>query len=57
MINLIGRCEQHRIVAVLAKIAGRYMIDALADRIGSIVATEAIARNIGMIKIRRYPTS
>ena len=57
MIDLIGRCEQHGIVAVLANIAGRYMIDALANRIGSIVATEAIARNIGMIEIRRYPAS
>lgn len=57
MIDLVGRCEQHGIVAVLANIAGQYMIDALANRIGSIVATEAIARNIGMIKICRYPAS
>ena len=51
MIDLIGRCEQHGIVAVLANIAGRYMIDALANRIGSVVAAKAIASDIGMIEI------
>ena len=33
------------------------MVGVFADRIGSIVATKAIVRNIGVIEIRRNPAS
>lgn len=44
-------------MAVLANIAGRNVVGIFADRIGSIVATRTIVRNIGVIEIRRNPAS
>ena len=44
-------------MAVLAQIAGRNVIGVFADRIGSIVATKTIVRNIGVIEIRGNPAS
>ena len=54
-INQIGRRKQNGVVAVLAKIAGQNMIDILANRIRAVVTAEAVAREIGMIEVRRYP--
>jgi hypothetical protein len=47
--------EQNRVVTVFAQIAGQNMIEAFACRIGTVMATEAIARDTGVIKIRRQP--
>ena len=43
-------------MAVLAKIAGRYMIDILADCIRAVVTTKAVARECRVIDVRRNPT-
>ena len=55
MIDAIRRRPEDVIVAVLADITGQDMVEGLAGRFRAIVTTDAIARDIGMIKIRRDP--
>ena len=42
-------------MAVLAEIAGRYMINIFTDRVRAVVTTEAVTRESRVINIRRNP--
>ena len=53
MINPVGRRPERDVVAVLANIAGRQVIQRLAGGIRTVVTTAAIARNRCMIEISR----
>lgn len=43
-------------MAVLADVAGLYVCRGLARGLGSVVAAEAIARDIDVIEVRGHPT-
>ena len=51
----IGGREHHRVMAVVASIASRYMVEVFTNRIRTIVTAEAITRDIGVVKVCRYP--
>ena len=53
MVHPIGRRKQDGVVAVLAEVGDRYVIEVFAYRFRAIVATETITRNIGVIEVRR----
>jgi hypothetical protein len=42
-------------VAILADVGGADVIQALAGCIDAVVAAEAVARDVGMVEIRRLP--
>ncbi len=53
MVDPVDRREKHFIVAVLADVGRLDMRRVLADGLGAVVATEAIAGDIDVIEIRR----
>ena len=55
MVDKIRRCPEDVVVAVLADIAGLEVIEGLAACVRPVVATDAAARDIGVIEVRRTP--
>ena len=55
MVNRIHWREQNAVMAVLADIGGRDMRRRFANRLGAVVAADAIAGNIDVIEIGRDP--
>ncbi len=53
----VVHCESRRpnirIVAILADVSGLYMRETLASRLNSVVAADAVARNIQVVEISR----
>lgn len=55
VVDGIDRYPDIRCVAVFADVAGLYMGLRLARRVGTVVAAEAISRDVDVIEIRRQP--
>ena len=53
MVDPVDRREKHFVVAVLADVGRLDMRRVLADGLGAVMATEAIARDIEVIEVRR----
>ena len=55
MVNRVGRCEGHIVVAVLADVGRVDMRRVLAHRVGAVMAAHAVVRDVGVVKVGRYP--
>ena len=55
VIHRHGRLKQRGAVAIFTNVGGQYVIQIFPDRIRSIVTTDAIARDIGVIERCRNP--
>lgn len=56
VINDIGRCECHVVVAVLADVSGVDMRGVLADRIGAVMAAHTVVGDVDVIEVCRDPS-
>jgi len=55
MINAIGWRKRDRVMTVLTDIGRLNMRRILAGRVGTVVATRAIARDVDVVEVGRYP--
>ena len=55
VVNPVSRCEDHAVMAVLADVGRLDMRRGFTNRISTVMAAEAVARNIDVIEVGRYP--
>ena len=55
VVDDIGRCPDHVVVAVLARVGRVDVVQALACRIGTVVAADAVAGDIDVVEVCRAP--
>ena len=55
VIDVVGRCPDDPVMAVLANIGRLYVGRSLAGRLGAVVTVNAITADVDMIEVRRNP--
>lgn len=57
MVDAVDRRKLHRVVAILAHVAGLHVIGAFAECIGAVMAAYAVAGDVFVVEVRGDPAS